>query len=140
GHDCAYCGLPLNRTSGPQIDHIAPKSIYPEYTFEAKNLILSCSLCNGFSKKAEFDTVRSKGENYLDNTFYIVHPYFDDPTRHFEYIDHNGYPCMILSLTDEAKKSRRLFKLDSPEMTEERYKAAMNLSKPLPANLEEILN
>lgn len=140
GLDCAYCGLPLNRTSGPQIDHIAPKNIHPEYTFEVKNLIFACSLCNGFSKKGEFDTVNTKGAVYSDNTFHIVHPYYDNPTIHFDYIDQNGYPCMIVCLTGEAKNSRDLFELDSPEMTEERYKAAMNLANPLPANLEDTLN
>lgn len=139
GLDCAYCGLPLNRTSGPQIDHIAPKNLHPEYTFQAKNLIFACSLCNGFSKKGEYDTIDAKAANYVDNTFNIVHPYFNDPDGHFEYIPYNGYPCMIKCLTDEAKNSRDLFKLDSTEMTEERYKVAMNLANPLPANLEDQL-
>jgi 5-methylcytosine-specific restriction endonuclease McrA len=54
---CAYCGMKLNLTSNDQIEHIAPKGSgrYPQFMFEESNLILACSLCNGFEKKEKHE-------------------------------------------------------------------------------------
>lgn len=139
GPHCAFCGLSLYRTSAPEIDHIAPKGLYPEYMFEAKNLALACSLCNGFTKKGEHNTIDVIGASYNQCTFNIVHPYFDDPNIHYTFLDFNGHACLIQLNTPKAINSNSIFHLNSPEMTEERYKEALNAANPLPPNLEDIL-
>lgn len=40
---CAYCEIRLTKEElGEHIEHIMPKSIYPDKTFEYSNLVLSC--------------------------------------------------------------------------------------------------
>lgn len=137
---CAYCGLKLKRTSGIKIDHIAPKALHPEFMFEGENLAFSCEYCNGFEKKGDIDTVVTKDtNNYRRCTFTIVHPYYDDPAQHFDYLHCEGIPCLIKFLTPKAEESNRIFKLDSPEMTQERYKEGLAEILPLPQNLETLL-
>jgi uncharacterized protein (TIGR02646 family) len=140
GKYCAYCGLPLYRTSAPQIDHIAPKDTYPAFIFEPKNLALACSLCNGFTKKSNYNTIALLGTSYSACTFEIVHPYFDDPNIHYTFLAYLGHPCLIQLNTPKAINSNSIFQLDSPEMTEERYKEALKAANPLPANLNAILD
>lgn len=146
GNECAFCGLNL-RTRVSQIEHIAPKGkkLHPEFTFEKKNLILACSLCNGFSKKASFNTISIKNINYNLCEFNIVHPYFDNPDDHFEYVkgvNDLAYLIQIKKIngipSQKGTKSNELFELDSPAMTEERYKDALALMFPLD-NVNETL-
>lgn len=82
---CAYCGFTLKVTANPQIDHIAHKSNYPEYTFEKDNLVLACPACNMNPAKGEEDTICTKATSYATCTFLIVHPYFDNPAEHYEH-------------------------------------------------------
>ncbi len=89
GRYCAYCGMKLELTSEIQIEHIAPKGKgrYPWYMFHSSNLVLACSLCNGFLKKENkeyYDTIdREDDDKYEKSDFNIVHPYLDDPDQHF---------------------------------------------------------
>src|SRR5476651_1184695 len=52
---CAWCTLPLGAEGRRTIhrDHIAPSSIYPQWTFVAKNLVISCEYCNGLAVKSD---------------------------------------------------------------------------------------
>lgn len=88
---CCYCGLQLWETARGEIDHIAPKAsrqaAYPEFTFVKQNLALSCEYCNGSSKKGETNVVFRYNSIYSDCEFKIVHPYFDNPNDHYEWIN-----------------------------------------------------
>lgn len=148
GDDCAFCGLNLS-TRVTQIEHIAPKGkkLYPQFTFEKKNLILACSLCNGFAKKSIFDTIEVVDINYHQCEFNIVHPYFDNPNDHFEYLnDVIGLPCIIQikningSLSTKGTKSNLLFELDSPAMTQERCKDILYQTFYLDKAAEALIN
>lgn len=61
---CEYCKQDLlNNRLGyavGQIDHLLPKSKYPQYEHNSDNLILTCSSCNGV--KHDFDPI-SPSEN-----------------------------------------------------------------------------
>ena len=79
---CAYCeSLPLHVTYG-DIEHIVPKSVDPNLTFDWKNLTLACDVCN--TKKAD-------KEGLLD-------PYEDEPEDEFDFIG-----PMLLHRTGKAK-------------------------------------
>lgn len=53
GHVCMKCG---RQTTSPHIDHIKPKSTYPELSLEIKNLQVLCMKCNiGKSNRNEID-------------------------------------------------------------------------------------
>ena len=49
--NCVYCGLKLDETSREEIEHIAPRHLYPEFEYVTKNLAMSCQYCNSSSKK-----------------------------------------------------------------------------------------
>lgn len=79
---CCYCGLRLNLTSGSRIDHVAPKGLYAQFTFEPSNLVLSCQFCNEELKKQYDPIITPVGHGYQNCSFRIVHPVLDDPERH----------------------------------------------------------
>lgn len=111
---CCYCGLQLWETGRGEIDHIAPKAsrkmAFPEFTFTKQNLALACEYCNGSSKKGETNTVFRYNANYANCEFKIVHPYFDDPNVHYEWINERT-KIVIRHKTWKGKYSIILFGL-----------------------------
>lgn len=81
---CVYCGLKLDETSREEIEHIAPRHLYPYFEYVTKNLAMSCQYCNSSSKKGRKDTVLTRGTYYNQCIFNIVHPYLDDVDSFFE--------------------------------------------------------
>ncbi|WP_250255132.1 retron system putative HNH endonuclease [Chryseobacterium sp. Marseille-Q3244] len=148
GDNCAFCGLSL-KSRVTQIEHIAPKGkiLYPQFMFEPKNLILACSLCNGFDKKHTFNTIKTVNAIYNRCTFNIVHPYFDNPDDHLEYfLDPESNLAFIIQVREiNGVKSSKglqtvsLFELDSNEMTQERYKDALAASQPVQPDFEKLI-
>ena len=122
---CCYCGLPLWETSRGEIEHIAPKKArpksYPEFTFTKKNLALACEYCNGSSKKGQKDIVSKYDVNYDNCEFELVHPYFDDPNLHYEWVN-NETQIQVRHKTSKGKYSIMLFGLDQPAMSNARAK------------------
>ncbi|TGN18457.1 HNH endonuclease [Leptospira idonii] len=61
---CSYCGIDLllNRLlyATMQLDHIFPRSKYPDLIDDSNNLALSCAYCN--HSKRDFDPAELKGE------------------------------------------------------------------------------
>jgi len=96
---CSYCRqvISIVYPTNAHIEHIAPKSLHPEYIFEAKNLCVVCSDCNQIKRDQETineipDTIKKKYKTkYPDkpDDFYIVHPHFDDYDKHILII--NGF-------------------------------------------------
>jgi len=123
---CAYCGMRLNLTSNDQIEHIAPKgpNRYSRFMFEKSNLILACSLCNGFEKKEKkenMNTISKLNAVYENCQFNIVHPYFDNPEVHLDLGDPLHKKITIKSITLKGQKSITVFKLDEEPQTNERW-------------------
>ncbi len=50
---CCYCRRMLPDSMATHIEHIVEKSVHPEFTFEIRNLALSCVTCNS-RKNAHF--------------------------------------------------------------------------------------
>lgn len=119
-HRCAYCGTRLNVGGRAEIEHVAPKgvSLHPEFTFHELNLLFACEHCNGSSKKGQKDIVITKSSDYQKCHFSIVHPFFDDPKLHYQWIE--NVPICVKSDTDKGKKSIKIFELDSIYLTEDR--------------------
>ena len=126
GNCCAYCGLDLDETSAPELEHIAPKGgpkqpKHVELAFTPYNLCLACSLCNGFSKKGKNETINKKDINYKKCEFAIAHPHFDDPDEHFAWVVQDK-KILIQQKSLKGKRSIELFELASDVMTEARTK------------------
>lgn len=96
---CSYCRQTVSIVfaTNCHIEHIAPKSIHPEYIFEPKNLCVICSDCNQIKRDQETigeipDTIKKKYKTkYPDKSedFLIVHPHFDNYDDHILII--NGF-------------------------------------------------
>lgn len=115
--ECPYCGLELGGTSSDRhIEHIAPKSRYPQFLFTTSNLALACQYCNGVEKKGNIDTVSVLENEYEDCEFYLVHPYHDNPNDHYKWEEEDN-KVLIIAKTDKGKWSIDLFELDSAKMT-----------------------
>lgn len=81
---CAYCESKLLHISYGDIEHILPKSKYPELYVEWTNLTLSCELCN-----------RNGKNDYYDKENPLLNPYIDNPYEHLLaygpiMMNHNG--------------------------------------------------
>lgn len=100
---CVYCRRKIEehklKIIDEHIEHILPKSKYPEVQLSAYNLALACSACNynkgqnniigtvqismlgiSFEKLYEEDFLKNK-----NNKFYnIIHPYYDDYNDNIE--------------------------------------------------------
>lgn len=105
---CAYCRKDVSLTSvmNCHVEHIAPKSLYPQFMFEPKNLCVACADCNEIKREQEIlqscpDTVIKGKERTTyprsSGAFYIIHPHFDNYDEHI--LIHNGY---YIDLTDKG--------------------------------------
>ena len=124
---CVYCERLLVENC-PEIEHIAPKSIYPEVQFDLRNLAYACHRCNFPPHKADEDIVENKEGTYSNWSFKIVHPYFDNPADYFE-TGRKWYIEIKSSATEKEKeKARRtieMFELNKSSMIEERIKESL---------------
>lgn len=142
---CAYCGLPLNETGKTEIEHIAPKGgdkrpKYPQYAYTTYNLVLSCNLCNSPIKKGMIDTVEKLDkQNYKNCTFNIIHPYFDDPSDHVDFVA-RGNKIIIVPKTAKGKKSVDIFQLDNEAHCSARAKQAYYEMAEDSVAMEALLN
>lgn len=120
---CVWCTLTIGEAGRRTAhrDHIAPKGIYPQWTFVAKNLVLACEYCNGFSVKNDLDTVATAGITYDQTTFKIIHPYIDTPSDHIEFVDQVD-KVLIQGISDKGKWTIENMKLDSSGLTTLRAK------------------
>ncbi|HUC81526.1 MAG TPA: hypothetical protein VMR70_11455 [Flavisolibacter sp.] len=139
GEFCCFCGLELGETSAAQIEHIAPKGDYPQFMFINNNLALACSLCNGFEKKGEIETIEIYNDDYEQCTFLIVHPYRDDPWEHFEVVDYDKGDIIFRYLTPQAERSRDIFDLDGPKQIRARGKHFMHRELSTHKQTEDLL-
>lgn len=96
---CAYCKNPVSLVypDNCHIEHIAPKSLHPEYIFTTQNLCVICAECNKIKRNQETinaipDTIKKKLKTkYPDKSehFFIVHPHFDNYDDHIHIV--NGF-------------------------------------------------
>jgi len=140
---CAYCGLAYNETSGPEIEHIAPKGgamypLHPQYTFTSMNLVLSCHLCNGPARKGTTNTLFKQNINYRKCRFYIVHPYINNPNKHLGKVL-NGKKIIVIAKTRKGKKSIELFGLNDEARIIGRAKQELHDAFEKNGNLESLL-
>jgi uncharacterized protein (TIGR02646 family) len=99
-HKCAYCEGRMEYVSSSHIDHIRPKSRFPELVCEWSNLTLACEVCN-----------RNKG-NYFEKDCLLLNPYLDDPETHLKW-----YGPMVTHRTpDRGRMTISRLDLNRPEL------------------------
>lgn len=84
---CPYCGKPGKPDT---LDHILPRSLYPEYSLHTKNLIPCCHACN-HAKGTKFYSTKNQRlflnpyhDSYLSEKFVIIDIQPDPETHSFE--------------------------------------------------------
>lgn len=87
GYHCVYCYRLRQDYHGAawDIDHIVPKSFYPQFTYEPLNLAIACKDCNvAKASKAVFSEGVLAQAVYpsASRNFLIIHPHFDNFCDH----------------------------------------------------------
>ncbi|CUA93783.1 HNH endonuclease [Comamonas thiooxydans] len=72
---CAFCETKPGESGNIEVEHFAPKSIYPALAFNWENFLPACRKCN--DRKGGHDTV----------SYPIINPYDSDPEDIFHYTD-----------------------------------------------------
>ncbi len=96
GGNCVYCQkpVPIRSARGSDVEHIAPKSIYPQFLFEPRNLCVACTDCNEAKREKEvFAKPKNNPKRYptTGGAFKIVHPHFDDYSEHIQILAGGHY-------------------------------------------------
>ncbi|GMO26017.1 MAG: hypothetical protein Ta2B_05910 [Termitinemataceae bacterium] len=73
---CMYCENKIGKTDYPHVEHIKPKSKFPDLEFVWDNLGWSCGVCN-----------INKGNRY-DKMNPLINPYNEDPEKHITFLDY----------------------------------------------------
>lgn len=131
---CNYC----EQSEATDIEHIAPKSFYPEKAFTWENYILACKICNSGYKLDKCSVISAEKLIYLDRgskppiaTIHaFINPRIDDPsnylllnTKVFQFETMPG-----LSTQDEHKalQTLEILKLNERDAVREARKVAYN--------------
>lgn len=122
---CAYCRLKLHSNEvTPEIEHIVPKNLKPDWMYEPFNLCLSCKLCNtkkGHVKKTLVDesveTLPRDSESYK-----MIHPHLDRYSENIEFVG----DVLYRGISDKGKYTISLCELNRYEVAAAR---AMELIK-----------
>lgn len=109
---CAYCESDMLHVTYGDIEHIVPKSVAPQLTFDWENLTLACDVCN---------TKKGNREGLLD-------PYAVDPEDHFTF-----YGPMLLHNPgcNTAEFTSTILELNRIKLLEKRREALDNISNLL---------
>lgn len=88
---CAYCRMQKKEKNGLtwDIEHILPKSVYPEYLFEPENLAIACKECN--NPKDDLDTLSVELKSPVaypvnPKDYKIIHPHYDKYSENIEIV------------------------------------------------------
>jgi uncharacterized protein (TIGR02646 family) len=96
---CCYCKQDLGfDLKNVDIEHIIPKSEASQFTFNNKNLALSCPACNTIKHDKTVSIKNLKFKNHPTNSknIKIVHPYFDEYTNHIQILNNTIYAAKTL--------------------------------------------
>lgn len=111
---CAYCESYVLHIDYGDIEHFAPKSIYPHLCYDWDNLLLSCGICNGSSFKGnKYPTEAQNGP--------FVNPTIEDPNDFFEYLyDHEVGIALIKPKNHRGETTENDLGLNRKELVKNR--------------------
>ena len=115
---CMYCESKVSAIDHAEIEHIKPKSKYPELTYTWENLGYVCSKCNN-----------AKRDQYDENTP-LIDPYTEDPEVHLR-------ACHAFLYERRGSERGELtiatVKLNRPELLEKRLTRIGDIQKAINA-------
>lgn len=126
---CAYTELRLDpNSSTSHIDHYRKRSLFPELTFEYRNLMVSCNL--------EFCSAKYKDKIIVPEDYkLLLNPTTDNPVDHLTY----NFTGKIIPRKGSVKgdKTIRLFNLNHRALMEHRKAIAYALLSPRYRSMNE---
>ena len=114
---CAFCESKPGESGNIEIEHFAPKSLYPDLTFEWENLLPACRKCN--EAKRDFDTVKES----------IIDPSKIDPEAAFTYAYLRIRPIVGTEHENSAKATIEVCNLNSNRLYTARAKLMQSLTE-----------
>lgn len=113
---CAYCESKVPHVYFGDIEHIKPKTTFPELTFAYDNLTLVCAVCNNNKR------------DYFNANTPLINPYIDDPQ---DYLIPLGPLIMHKPGSEKGRLTESIIKLNRPDLLErrkERIESVSNLA------------
>lgn len=101
---CAYCESKLLHIHHGDVEHIYPKSLAPDKSFEWENLTLSCEVCN---------QNKSNRDPFIEA---IIDPYLIDPAQHLLFMG----PLIFAKGTPHGISTEKILDLNRGELVERR--------------------
>lgn len=135
---CVYCERLFIKLS-PQIEHIADKATYKQFSYEPLNLAVACSDCNGPGNKHSEDTIEVINENYKDCTFKMVHPYLDNVEEHFVLLSGGDVIYDFEKCTDKGRFTIKMLNMNSYEWVCMYARIQEDKTKPLEIDMERLI-
>ena len=117
---CCYCKNQLGHDiKQVDIEHILPKSKYEKFTFNGKNLALSCPACNTI--KSTKEVLKKPLVRYprSSNHIKIIHAHYDNYSEHIDIINN----CVFFSKTSKGSETITFCNLFRLSEVEDRAKA-----------------
>lgn len=121
---CCYCKKELGfDLKNVDLEHIIPKSNYPQFTFYGKNIALSCPGCNTI--KSTKSVLNKDIVQYPKNgqKFKIIHAHYDKYSEHIRIEKDSVYIALTLK-GSETITFCELFRLQNVEDKAKKFKAA----------------
>lgn len=134
GNTCCYCKYKLGfDIKEVDIEHIIPKSEYEKFTFESRNLALSCPGCN--TKKSTNSVLHRSIKHYPKNgnIFTIIHAHYDEYLDHIDIID----DCVFVAKTKKGSYTIHLCELFRLKTAEQKAKTFQTTSSSI---LQELVD
>jgi len=110
---CAYCESKILHINYGDIEHIKPKSKFPESSFNWDNLTLACTICNN-NKRTYWQEDNSK----------LLNPYVDDISEHLFAI---GSLIVHINNSSRGEITWKKLKLNRIELIEQRSEKILEL-------------
>lgn len=101
---CMYCESLISHIDYGDVEHIKPKSTFPEETYNWDNLGYSCPKCNRDYKKDVYDPN-------------LINPYADDPK---DYLMAIGGIIHAINGNDRGRITLAVIRLNRPELLQKR--------------------
>lgn len=125
-YKCAFCECRPGESGYIEVEHFAPKSIYPELTFSWDNLLPVCRKCN--DDKSAFDT----------QTTPIINPSEEDPEKLITYNMLVMEPAPGSGDEVKAKNTIEVCNLNSPRLYKARSELLVSLTGYMDSLKKEI--
>lgn len=120
---CFYCKQYIFSTHGLhwQVEHILPKSVFPQFLFEPRNLVVICPDCNREKgdQNPHVNGNRACSQVAYPSTsgrFKIIHPLYDTYEVHIERVsaNHCDYPdhYFLKANTPKGKATVKMYDLN----------------------------